>query len=267
VLSTYLRDTSALLNDLNFTFTSQNQMTVWINESRRNLAKRTPCVRRLITGQSAFGASSQPGMAIPGAMQPGMIPGSPAPLSNQLTVTGAQLNACQTIPNVERYPYEGFFNLFLRQEYAGCDCVIDSISLAVNWGGVDRPALDYIPWDDFQAYCRAYAVLNTTYPAVWSVYNDGPQGEIWMFPVPSTYGEIELDCQALPIPLYLDSDPEAVPKGFREAIKFKAASLCYMASRRYADAQVYENMFADTCGLTRVAVDGGKVSSYYGAGY
>ena len=202
-LSTLLNDTAALVNDPNFTFTSKNQMIRWINEARNNLAKRTGCVRRLITGQSAFGASAQPGAIIPGGVQPGALPGAfPAGLNTP----GAVNNSCMTIPGVERYPYVGFFNLYLQAQYAGVDKVIDTIACSVNWGGTNRPTLDWMPWDDFQAYCRAYAVLNSSYPSVWSVYNDGPQGEIWMFPIPSQAGEIEVDFFATPKPLYSDDD-------------------------------------------------------------
>jgi len=259
-LSTLLNDTAALINDPNFTFTSKNQTIRWINEARSNLAKRTGCVRRLITGQSAFGASAQPGAIIPGAMQPGALPGAfPAGLNTP----GAVNNSCMTIPGVERYPYVGFFNNYLQAQYAGVDKVIDTIACSVNWGGTNRPTLDWMPWDDFQAYCRAYAVLNSSYPSVWSVYNDGPQGEIWMFPIPSQVGEIELDVFATPKPLYSDDDYDVIPAGFQEALKFGAAALSFMASGRYAQAQAMEDQFADKIGVARVAVDMGKSRSYY----
>jgi len=123
-LSTYLSDTSVLLNDINYSFTSKNQLVRWVNESRRNIAKRTGCIRRLITGQSAFGASAQPGFNVPGALQPGALP-SPTPAG---TIFGAATTLnMQTIPNVERYPYVGFFNPVLQAQYAGCDQVIDII--------------------------------------------------------------------------------------------------------------------------------------------
>ena len=73
-LSQLLNDTSALLNDQNYTFISQAQLTRWVNTARRNAAKRTGCIRRLISGQSAFGASAVPGSAIPTAAQPGALP-------------------------------------------------------------------------------------------------------------------------------------------------------------------------------------------------
>lgn len=291
-LSALLNDTSVLLNDQNYSFTSKPQLVRFINEARRNAAKRTGCVRRLITGQSAFGASAQPGMAIPGAAQPGSLPGAfPATVTSStrtpgsggafgpafgpafakskpgfqklFAVAGAVQNSCMTIPGVERYPYQGFFVPYMRAMYAGTDQIYDTITCSVNWGGTNRPTLDWMPWDNFQAYCRAYAVLNTSYPSVWSVYNDGPQGEIWMFPVPSIAGEIELDVFASPAPLIDDDSYDVIPDGFQEALKYKAACLAFMSSQRYAQAQMMEDQFADDLGIARVAVDRGKTASYY----
>ena len=148
-LSLLLNDTAALLNDQNYSFTSPSQLTRWVNRARRDCAKRTGCIRRLITGQSAFGASAQPGWAIPGAAQPGALPNS-SPQAISLA-SGAVQNTMMTIPNVERYPYVGFFNPALQAAYAGCDAVVDSIALSINWGGVNRPTLDRMPWEDLQA--------------------------------------------------------------------------------------------------------------------
>ena len=168
-----------------------------------------------------------------------------------------------TIPGVERYPYIGFFNNFLKAQYAGVDKVLDTIACAVNWGGTTRPNLDWMPWDEFQAYCRAYAVLNMSYPAVWSVFNDGPQGEIWMFPVPSQYNEIELDVTCQPLDLIDDTTFDAIPDGFQEALKYGAAAVAFESSGRFAQAQAMEDRFADSLGIARVAVDRGKSRTYY----
>jgi hypothetical protein len=259
-LSDYLNDAAVLLNDPNFSFTSQNQLTRWINTGREEIAMRTGCIRRLITGQSAFGASAQPGYGVPGALQPGALP-NPTLAG---TISGAATTLdMQTIPNVERYPYVGFFNPVLKAQHAGCARVIDTIALSVNWGGVNRPTLDWMPWDDFQAYCRAYAVLNSAYPSVWSVYNDGPTGEIWMFPIPSQAGDIEADVFALPAALNSNDDFDAIPEGFQEAIKFAGAKLAFMSSSRYAQADAMEQQLAMIIGVSRVAVDRGKTRSYY----
>lgn len=284
-LSDYINDTQQLLNDTLGTFTSQTQLIRWINEARSQCAKRTGCIRRLVTGQSAFGASTQPGFFIPGAAQPGMMPNSFAQAgsassggsdfnpdfkadfgprgSTSTGSIGAVQGILQVIPGVERYPYEGFFNPVLQSQHAGCDKVIDTIACSVNWGGTIRPSLDWLPWDDFQAYMRSYAVLNMSYPSVWSCDNDGPMGAIWLFPVPTQPGEIELDCYVTPKNLYANSDFDAIPEGFRESIKFGAAALVYMATKRYSDAQIMMQQFSEKIGVARVAVDRGKTPSYY----
>lgn len=259
-LDGYLNDASILLNDPNFSFTSKNQLVRWCNQGREELAMRTGCIRRLVTGQSAFGASAQPGFFVPGGAQPSALPDSTV----AGTISGAASNTTmQTIPGQERYPYVGFFNPVLQAQHAGCSSVIDAIALSVNWGGVNRPTLDWMPWDDFQAYCRAYAVLNTSYPSVWAVYNDGTIGEIWMFPIPSQVGDIELDCFAYPTPLYTNDDFEAIPREFRKGVKFVAAKTAFMASGRYAQAEMMEQAFANSLGIARVSVDRGKTASYY----
>jgi hypothetical protein len=260
-LNWYLNDTSSLLHDLAFTFTSQQQLVRWINEARRQAAQRSACVRRLVSGQSAFGASAQPGSAIPGGVQPGALPGS-----NPGAIFNATTNAFMTIPGVERYPYQGFVNPFLTSQYAGIAGVIDTITCAVCWGGSNgspRPALAFIPWEELQAYARAYATLVTSYPYWWSVYNDGEAGELWLFPVPSFAMEMELDVFCMPSDLNTDSDYDAIPDGFKNAIKFGAASLAFQSTFRYGQAQLMENRFADRLGVARVAVDMGKVSNYY----
>ncbi len=261
-LQFYLDDTAALLRDQNFLFTSQSQLIRWINESRRQVAQRTGCVRRLLAGQSPFGASSQPGSFVPGGAQPGSLPGA-VPSTSGAFVVNAAVNSLQTIPGQERYPYQGFFNPYLQQSYAGCKAIIDTNQCAVNWGGAVRPALAWMPFEDLQAYARAYATQVTSYPYYWTVLNDGEFGEIWMFPAPSTTGDIELDVYCIPSELYVDSDFDAVPPGFQNAIKFGAAAMAFLTSYRYAQANVMEGLFAERLGVARVSVDRGKVPNYY----
>lgn len=267
-LSEYLNDTSVLISDSTYSFTSKTQLTRWVNEGRREIAKRNGCIRRLITGQSAYGASAQPGLAIPGAMQPSGIPdaianGGGVASGNGISAAAATLNM-QTIPGCERYPYQGFFNPVLQAQHAGCASVQDIVTLAVNWGGASRPVLNWMPWDDFQAYCRAYAVLNTDFPSVWSVLNDGANGEVWLFPIPSTAGDIEADCFVLPSDIWSNNDYDAIPDGFKDLVKFAAAEMAFMANGRYAQAEVMYGKYLERGGTAVVSRDRGKTSSYYG---
>jgi hypothetical protein len=258
-LTDYLTDTASLLHDNNFLFNNQTQLIRWINSARRTTAKRTGCIRRLLTGQSAFGASAQPGFFTPGGAQPGSLP-NPFPAG---TVQGAAVGPFQTIPGQERYPFNGFFNPYLQQSHAGCQRVIDVGMVNVSWGGSIRPALDWKPWDELQAYARAYATLVESYPYYWSVMNDGAMGEVWLFPVPSFAGDFEADVYCSPIDLNSDNDVEALPEEIRDSIKYLAAAQAYLSKKNYGEASLYYNLYADHIGVDRIAVDRGKTPSYY----
>lgn len=258
-LSWYIADAQALLHDYGGLFTPQAQLVRWINSARLHCAQKTGCIRRHITGQSAFGASAQPGTFIPGGAQPGAVPGAfPAG-----TIASAAIGPFQTIPGVERIPYRGFVNPYLQSQHAGVKGVLDVIELAINWGGSTRPALNWMPWDELQAYARAYANLVTSWPCYWSCLNDGEGGEIWVFPAPSEAGEIEIDAFCAPLDLYSDSDYDAIPDDFQSAIKFGAAELAFMSSQRYANAQYMAAMFDASLGVSSQARDSGKTPSYY----
>ncbi len=149
--------------------------------------------------------------------------------------------------------------------------MIDTVACSVCWGGgpggSPRPSLAWLPYEDLQAYARAYATLVTSYPYYWSTFNDGEHGEIWLFPVPSQPMEIELQVFCVPLDLHSDSDFDAIPDGFTNAIKFGAAALAYMQSRRYGQAQIMMDMFTDRLGTGRVATDMGKTPNFYFQGY
>lgn len=259
-LSWYLNDAANLLHDQSYSFTSKAQLTRWVNLGRRECARRTGCIQRLINGQSAFGASAQPGSIIPGAMQPGALPGASA---------GAQANAStnsfMTIPGVERYPYKGFANRYVSDANAGVKGISDVMQVSASWGGSVRPALDWKPFDELQAYARAYATLVTSYPYYWSVLNDGENGEVWLFPVPSFAMEMEWLIFCVPIDLASDNDFDAIPEGFQNSIKWYAAAMAYMSSQRPEMAGVHFSAFLDSLGVSRFAADGGKTPSYYNA--
>ena len=259
-LSWYQQDTASLLQDSNFLYTPKNQITRWINEARRQVAQRTGCIQRHVTGQSAFGASAQAGAFIPGGAQPGALPNAfPGAQANNF----ASQNYCQTIPGVERYPFQGFFNPIVQDAHAGVKGIIDVASCSVNWGGAVRPSLNWLPWEDLQAYARAYATLVTSYPYYWSILNDGENGELWLFPAPSFAGDIELDAYCVPSDLNSDSDYDAIPDGFTNAVKFGAAALAYLGTQRANQAQYMEALFAERLGVGRVAADRGKIPGFY----
>jgi hypothetical protein len=263
-LSFYLQDTRSLLRDSNSLFLSDQQLTRWVNQGRSQVAKRTSCLRALVSGQSSLGNAAQPGFMIPGAIIPGIMPGATANgvniAGNVATVTGT-FNA---IPGVERYPYE-YANPLMRASEAGLKKVINVLQVSVSWGAA-RPAMNWLPWEDLQAYARSYNFGVTSYPYYWSCTNEGENGQVWLFPVPSQggiNGEMEWDTFCTPSDLNSDSDYDAIPDGFQSAVKYYAAGLSYYGSGRMGQARLMMDLFADDLGIARFATDQGKVAEWY----
>ena len=248
-LQRYINDTRLLLRDLQGLFVPEQTIISYVNSARDKVAEHTGCVRRLIYGQAPLGILAVPGSAVPGAF----VPGTPS------------ANAFATILNTEKYSYD-YANQFLTQLYAGVRGVMDVVDVAVSWGSF-RPALSWMPWEDLQAYARAYNVGIQNFPSIWSTYSEGEFGECWLWPVPSqtgvAAGEMEWDAFCWPTPLYTNDDFDAIPTPFRSAVKYYAAYLAHEGAQRVGAADRMLGRFNETLGVSRVAVDRGKTSNFY----
>ncbi len=244
-LSWYINDAQTLLHDNLGLLITVPQLTRWINEGRRQVAYMTGCINVLATGKAPYGNQANAGYAVPG----GATPGSPF------------RSPFRTIVNQEKYP----FAMALAQIQAtneGIDQVLDVTSLAVSWGSM-RPAMNYMPWEDLQAYARSYNFLVTSFPLVWATDGDGSNANVWMFPVPSLSEEMEWQCSCSPKALVADSDYDAIPHPFQNAVKYYAAYLSYLSTMRPQLAEVYLDLFMATLRRGRGATDHGRVASWY----
>jgi hypothetical protein len=266
-LSSYVRDTLELLYDENALFTSTKQVQRYVNRARYQIALETQCVRVLISGQSPFGAASQAGSSIPGASVPGAQPDA-FPNATQST----SLNSFQTITGVEKYPFS-YGNMFAKQANSGVKGIVDIIDCAVSWGGI-RPALNWMPWEDLQAFARSYNIGVFSYPFCWSTNGYGERGEVWLFPVPQIgpstlvpggQGEMEWDTTCVPLDLNTDNDPDAIPEPFQKFVPFYAAYWACMRAQRYGTAQIHWNYLNEHLNIGAAASDRGKTSNFYWA--
>lgn len=244
-LQQYIIDTADLLHDTRNAFWSPAQLTRYINLARRQVAALSGCIRILIPGQSPFGGQAVPGTMIPGGITPGM----------------PQTNTFQTIGGVEKYSYS-FANAYLRSLNQNLKGIADVISVSVSWGGT-RPSLDWMPWEDLQAYARSFNILVTSDPQYWSTYGDGDRGQVWLFPVPVDNLEMEWDCFVIPADIYSDSDHEAIPREFSTYVPFYAAHLANLNAQRFGQANIMLDLFYSNSGIARVASDRGKTDSFY----
>lgn len=257
-LSDYLTDVSLLLRDSNYLFNSQTTLTRYINKARDQVAKQTGCLCTVVAGQAPFGNTASPGSLVPGAGQPG------SPSYQKFT----------TITGVEKYSFS-YAKPFLLANNAGLRDIIDIVSVSVCWGG-NTPSLNWMPWEDLQAYARSYSVGVTSYPFLWSTLGSGTKGQVWLFPIPqetaffstanaaAPAGEMEWQVTCLPSYIYDSSDYEVIPEPFTDAIKYYAAGLAFLGSQRFAMAATMKALFNESLGIDNVASDRGKTDSFYG---
>lgn len=265
-LADYVLDTLALLRDANSQFTTQQNLLRYINLARREVAKRSACLQALVTGQAPFGTGAQPNYAIPGAMIPGMLPDSNANNANEPGAISTPSNQFTTIPGVEVYTYN-YANPFLKRQYAGYDKVIYVFTVAVSWGG-QMPVLDFMPWDNLQAYARSINLGVSSYPQAWSQKGVGENGQIFLFPIPTNLASsiMEWECVCTPLPLYTNSDFEALPEIYHGCVKYYAAYLAYLGQQRTGMAQTMRKLFDEQLEISGISSDWGHTDTYYPRG-
>jgi hypothetical protein len=261
-LDWYLADTTSLLRDWSFQFTSQPRLIRWINAGRYQTAKRSGCLRVLVPGQAPYGANSNPGVSLPGNNIPFNAPSYPNAFTPGSGSPGVRPDSgFNAWLNTERYAF-GYANPFLRAANEGFDSINDVFQVAVNWQSF-RPAMSWMPWDDLQAYARAYSFLVSAYPLAWSTFGSGTSGQVWLWPPPSQTLEMEWDCTCLPKPLYTNNDYDAIPDSFANAVKWYAAGMAFLGSFRYGMAETMFQAFINHLGVDQASAEGGKVTDYY----
>lgn len=244
-LSWYLADTASLMRDWGFQFTSQARLKRWINLGRQQMAKHSGCMRALVPGCAPFGSQANPGTMTPGSFAPGVAPDA----------------HFEALLNTERYSF-AYANPFLQRANSGYRAINDVFGVAVSWASF-RPAMRWMPWDDLQAYARAYSTLLSSYPLAWSTLGSGTSGQVWLWPPPSQNLEMEWDCTCLPFDLASDDDVDALPDSFTTGVKFYAAGMALLGSFRYGMADTMFKMFLAHAGEDMSASEGGKVPDYY----
>lgn len=268
MLALYTTQTQTILHDFNGNFYgSPLNLTSIINQARNRVAIQGQCIRVLppnigpilsiavtsggtgytsptisFTDQSGTGATATATVSLGVITAINVTGGGTNYLQPSIVITDATgsgasaiatIDAVQTVTGQEVYDFTDF-TAFVQQT-SGVDSIQEVLSVAVSQGTV-KPVLNYAPWVSFQAYYRVNQNTIQNYPAVWSQYAKGVNGSIYLFPIPSGNYPMDWDCVCLPLALASDSDPEAIPYPWTEAVPYYAAYLCYQYAQRYEDA-------------------------------
>ena len=122
------------------------------------------------------------------------------------------------------------------QTTPGVNQIQGVFSVAVSQGTI-KPVLDQLPWQAMQAYMLSYNNQFTSYCTAWSQYSYGTNGSIYLWPIPSGAFPTDIDTYCLPIALATDTDVEAIPYPWTEAVPYYAAYWALMNAQRLEEAK------------------------------
>lgn len=176
-----------------------------------------------------------------------------------LAPTGTGNN--QTVVGQEVYKFSDV-NAFVQQT-AGVSSILMVRTIAVSWGAM-RPILDQLVWSDFQAYLRSYSSGVQGQPAFWAQYGQGEGGSVYMWPIPSSVMNMDWDCICTPIDLATDSDTEAIPYPWTDAVAFFAAYLAQLNAQRPEQAKQMFDQYTMFMKRARGMSESDYVPSFYG---
>lgn len=113
--------------------------------------------------------------------------------------------------------------------------------LDVGTGGLRR--LQMRSWEYFDTYWLGRLAPVAGPPQITSRLQPGLSGTLWFAPSPDAPYPINLDTVAYPSLLVYDSDPEALPVPWTDAVPFYAAYLCCLSMRDAEGAALMWNEY------------------------
>lgn len=142
----------------------------------------------------------------------------------------------QTYVNQEVYPFSSIAPM-VATSGSGINSIFMVNSISLIWGTF-RYTLMRASFSKYQAYVRNYTAGYTYIPAVFTQFGQGLNGSVYMYPIPNQSYQMEWDCCCVPNDLNNDTDVEALPGPYTEAVKYYAARLAFLQAQRFADAMM-----------------------------
>lgn len=235
MLSTYITDTQNLLNDNAGQFFPIPTLTNFINKSRRRIAAVSGCIRCVPPGVYTFPRQEVYPFADWLALVQGVVPQAQSILACRSVAIGI-----------------------------GGRWTNDGKLVGVGW----KPVWKRIVWTDFQARFRIYSntfIGTISEPGWWAQFNEGPNGSIYLAPIPGTQSPMEVDLTIVPAPLLTDDDADPICYPWSDAVPYWAAVLCLLMQQRKDDAAAIATTFNAELPLCASVVCPTMVQNVYGA--
>lgn len=155
-----------------------------------------------------------------------------------------RVTATQTLTNnVQSYPFSGFT---ISASGVASALAVRLASITPNGSSV-ATILESRSYEWLYSYYIAGGTAETTgVPKRWAQQGQGSAGTIFLDPIPNAAHVLSMDVAALPSALVLDTDPEALPYPWQDAVPFFAAFYGFMyaqqqdlADRMFARAEMF----------------------------
>lgn len=154
------------------------------------------------------------------------------------TATGNVIQAKMTVANQEVYK---FSDIDLSQaEGYGAVFAVQSVSIIYSNYRYSLPMYDF---STYQSTIRQYPNQYLYVPTMASQRGQGTSGDLYLYPIASQAYPLELDCFCLPNDLSTDSDYEAIPQPWQDAVPYFAAHLCYLELQNLNAAEYYLKLY------------------------
>jgi len=304
MLFQYMEDTSRLIHDQRQQFINPQDLLIYVNKARREVARRSQCVRYLtpISGSvvSISVTASGSGYSSPVVViSPPDSPSSAAvtPLGTQATATAALSGggiASMSVTNGG----SGYFDpiVSIVDSTGSGAAAVASVSPYVNslyqgqeqypfsdvvfsQAGIQsilevksvaiiysnfRYAIPIYSFSTYQSMIRQYPFQYEYVPTFGAQLGRGAAGVLFLYPIPSQTYQMEWDCLCEPSDLNLDSDPDVIPDPWTDAVPFFAAYLAYLELQNFNAARGMKAEFDSFMKTYSSATQSGRIINPYG---
>lgn len=303
----YMRDCERFLRDGGQRYVNPEDIKIFVNRARREVAMRSQCIRRVppISGPITTLTVVEPGSGYTAPVLTISKPDSPSAkiinpaglqatgvaqqiggqISNasvtfggdgyfQPTVTitdphgsGAVVTA-QTVPLCVLNPYQ--------EEYAFADfpvssfAGVESVFAVFNVSSLFnnlRYSWIYKTFTEYQAYIRTYTSQYFYSPVVWTQYGQGTSGTFLCYPIASQTYQFEPDCLCIPADLVNDQSFEAIPQPWTDAVVYGATALIYQTLQNANFAAMYWKIYEEYMNRYTIYSNVGRQNFVYGRRY
>jgi len=140
--------------------------------------------------------------------------------------------------NQEQYK----FSDFPISTFPGIGAVFSVLDVSILYNNLRYTLLQY-PFSQYQAFVRQYPFQFSYVPVAYTIFQQGQGGSILAYPFPSQQYPFEPDCLCYPSDLVTDSDFEALPEPWTEAVPYLAAQYTFQELQAFNTARYWADQY------------------------